>query len=63
MQGVDYTPDIRDRIQLVPPKECRDNWQNDYELMTGAMIYGPRPTFAELMDSMKELERRFRNRK
>ena len=35
----------------------------DYELMTGAMIYGPHPTFAELMDSMRELERRFRNRK
>jgi hypothetical protein len=63
MQGVDYTPDIRDRIQLVPPKECCENWQIDYELMTGSMIYGPHPTFAELMDSMKELERRFRNRK
>lgn len=63
MQGVDYTPDIRDRIQLVPPKECRENWQNDYELMTGAMIYGSRPTFAELMDSMRELERRFRSQK
>lgn len=63
MQGVDYTPDIRDRIQLVPPKECRENWQIDYELMTGAMIYGLRPTFAELMESMAELERRFRNRK
>ena len=62
MQGVDYTPDIRDRIQLVPPKECRDNWQSDYELMTGAMIYGPRPTFAELMASMEDLERRFKNR-
>ncbi len=61
MNGVDYTPDIRDRIQLVPPKECRDNWQYDYELMTGAMIYGPKPTFTELMASMEELERRFRN--
>lgn len=61
MNGVDYTPDIRDRIQLVPPKECRENWQNDYELMTGAMIYGQKPTFAELMASMEELERRFRN--
>lgn len=63
IQGVDYTPDIRDRIQLVPPKECRENWQIDYELMIGAMIYGPHPTFAELMDSMRELERRFKSRK
>ena len=61
MQGVDYAPDVRDRIQLVPPKECRENWQNDYELMTGAMIYGQKPTFAELMESMRELEQRFRH--
>lgn len=62
MQGVDYTPDVRDRIQLVPPEECRENWRNDYEIMTGAMIYGEKPTFAELMESMAELERRFRER-
>ena len=62
MQGVDYTPDVRDRIQLVPPEECRENWCNDYEIMTGAMIYGEKPTFAELMESMAELERRFRER-
>lgn len=62
MQGVDYTPDVRDRIQLVPPQECRNNWQTDYEQMTGAMIYGEKPTFAELMESMKDLERRFYNR-
>ena len=62
MQGVDYTPDVRDRIQLVPPEECRENWRNDYEIMTGAMIYGEKPTFAELMESMAELERKFRER-
>lgn len=62
MQGVDYTPDVRDRIQLVPPEGCRENWQSDYELMTGAMIYGEKPSFAELMESMRELERRFRER-
>ena len=62
MQGVDYTPDVRDRIQLVPPEGCRENWQSDYELMTGAMIYGEKPSFAELMESMRELERRFRAR-
>ena len=62
MQGVDYTPDVRDRIQLVPPEGCRENWCNDYEIMTGAMIYGDKPTFVDLMVSMKELERRFRER-
>ncbi len=62
MHGVDYASDIRKHIQLVPPKECLENWQKDYEQMAGTMIYGPRPTFAELIESMKELEQRFRSK-
>jgi hypothetical protein len=31
--------------------------------MCDSMIYGEKPTFAELIDSMRELERRFRDRK
>ena len=62
MQGVDYTPDIRDRIQLVPPMECRDDWKKDYEIMAGAMIYGERPEFEFLMESMSHLELLFKNR-
>lgn len=62
MQGVDYTSDIRDRIQLVPPVECRDNWQKDYEDMASAMIYGNRPPFAVLIESMQRLEVLFKKR-
>ena len=62
MQGVDYTPSIRDRIQLVPPMECRDGWKKDYEDMTGAMIYGERPPFEVLMESMRNLEILFKKR-
>ena len=50
MQGVNYTPDIRDRIQLIPPMECRDDWKKDYEIMRGAMIYSGRPEFEVLME-------------
>ena len=62
MHGVDYASDIRKHIQLVPPKECLENWQKDYEQMAGTMIYGSRPTFAELIESMRELERRFHSK-
>lgn len=62
MHGVDYASDIRKHIQLVPPKECLENRQKDYEQMTGTMIYGSRPTFAELIKSMKELEQRFHSK-
>lgn len=61
--GVDYSGDIRNRIRLVPPEKFMVDWQKDYQNMCDSMIYGPRPTFDELMKSMEELERRFRNRK
>lgn len=59
--GVDYSGDIRSRICLVPPEKHLDDWRKDYQKMCDSMIYGPKPTFAELMASMEELERRFRN--
>ena len=62
MQGVDYTPDIRKRIQLIPPTKCWDGWKKDYEIMMGAMIYGERPPFEALMESMRNLEILFKNR-
>lgn len=63
LSGVDYTPDIRDRIQLVPPTESIRNWELDYKRMTETMIYGNAPTFSELLDCMRELEMKFKNRK
>lgn len=59
MSGVDYTPDIRKRICLLPPEDVMDNWRNDYKDMRSSMIYGEKPTFDELMEKMEELENRF----
>lgn len=56
VSGVDYTPDVRKRIQLVPSEEVIDVWSADYEAMKEAMIYGSKPTFEELMEAMKELQ-------
>ena len=62
MSGVDYTPDIRKRIALLPPNDALDNWRKDYSDMQTFMIYGEKPTFDELMAKMKGLENRFHNR-
>lgn len=62
MQGVDYTPDIRDRIQLVPPTESMASWKNDYEETNGSMIYNNPPSFEDLLESMDLLELLFRQR-
>ena len=60
MQGVDYSVDIRKNIQLIPPKESLSNWKKDYEEMSSAMIYGEKPAFAELAESMNRLELLFK---
>ena len=62
MSGVDYAPDIRKRIALLPPNDALDNWRKDYSDMQAFMIYGEEPTFDELMEKMKDLEDRFHNR-
>ena len=63
MSGVDYTPDIRKRIRLLPPDDVIDDWRSDYKDMQSSMIYGEKPTFTELMKKMRELEDLFHNTK
>ena len=63
MHDVDYTPDIRDRIVLVPPTVHHQTWANDYANMQSSMIYGESISFDKLIDRMKELENSFRHSK
>ncbi|MDE6631157.1 MAG: nucleotidyl transferase AbiEii/AbiGii toxin family protein [Bacteroidales bacterium] len=61
LHNVDYTPDIRSRIALVPPAEHYQLWANDYADMQAGMIYGDSIPFDKLIERMKELEQRFRS--
>lgn len=61
MSGVDYTPDIRKCIKLLPPDDVIDDWRNDYKDMQSSMIYGEKPTFEALITKMKGLENMFHN--
>lgn len=60
MQGVDYITDIHKNIQLIPPKESMRDWKKDFEEMSSAMIYGEKPAFEELLESMNWLELLFK---
>ena len=62
VHDVDYSPDIRDRIVLVPPTEHFQTWAADYADMQSSMIYGNSLSFSELIERMRELETRFQNR-
>lgn len=59
MNGVDYTPDIRQRICLIPPKLIINDWRQDYETMRQAMVYGESLSFDELIHRIEILQNRF----
>ena len=61
IKDVDYTPDIRKRIVLLPPEEVLKVWQDDYKAMQESMIYGEHFTFEQLISKMEELQARFRS--
>ena len=58
---MDYTPDVRKRMQLLPRKDIIGIWKADYEAMKESMIYGKKPSFEELLDAMSELQNIFRS--
>lgn len=58
---MDYTPDVRKRLQLVPREDILDVWKADYDAMTETMIYGDKPTFEDLVAAMNVLQDRFRS--
>lgn len=60
VRDMDYAPDLRNRLVLIPREDIIDKWRRDYDVMRQAMIYGDSPTFAELLEAMREIERRFR---
>jgi hypothetical protein len=60
MNGVDYTPDIRSRICLIPPAQAINDWLQDYEKMQNTMIYGDSLPFDKLLKRVEELQERFR---
>lgn len=60
IKGIDYSHDLRKEICLTPPNEVLALWEEDYGYMQRHMIYdGKTLPFRELLQRMKELERRF----
>ena len=61
IRGVDYTPDVRRRIVLIPPKEFETEWRKDYDAMQKSMIYGDEMSYDELISRIGQLQELFRN--
>lgn len=60
IKDVDYTPDIRTRICLIPPKDVINEWRKDYETMQSSMIYGNSLSFDELIARIEALSTQFK---
>lgn len=60
VRDIDYTPDVRKRLRLIPREDILDTWRADYDAMKESMIYGNKPSFDELLEDMSELQRVFR---
>ncbi|MBO7203876.1 MAG: nucleotidyl transferase AbiEii/AbiGii toxin family protein [Bacteroidales bacterium] len=61
VKDVDYTPDIRKRIVLIPREDIISVWERDYVEMLANMIYGyNKPTFKQIIDKMQVLQDRIR---
>lgn len=60
IRGVDYTPDVRKRLVLVPPKEFETEWRRDYETMQKTMIYGDEMPYDKLISRISQLQEQFR---
>ena len=60
MRDVDYTPDVRKRLRIVPREDILEEWKSDYQAMMESMIYGKKPSFEELLAALSELQERFR---
>ena len=60
VKEVDYTPDVRKRLRIVPREDILEEWKSDYQAMMESMIYGKKPSFEELLAALSELQERFR---
>ena len=45
VKDVDYTPDVRKRLRIVPREDILEEWKSDYQAMMESMIYGKKPSF------------------
>jgi len=60
LPGVDYATHYPATINFIPPEAKWQQWEADYQSMRENMILGKSPTYAQLMDRIKELLARFR---
>lgn len=62
LKGFNYDELYTDTLCIVPDNEIAERWQEDYKFMGEHMIYGPVPSFEELVEKMTLLNDKIRQR-
>ena len=60
LKGFNYDELYTDSLCIVPDNEIAERWQEDYKFMGEHMIYGPVPSFKELVEKMTLLNDKIR---
>ena len=60
LKGFDYDKLAPETINIIPPENVIAHWRKDYETMRETMIYGKTLPFDELIDKIKELNKKIR---
>ena len=60
LKGFNYDELYTDTLCIVPGNEIAERWQEDYKFMGEHMIYGPVPSFKELVEKMTLLNDKIR---
>ena len=60
LKGFSYDELYTDTLCIVPDNEIAERWQEDYKFMGEHMIYGPVPSFEELVEKMTLLNDKIR---
>ena len=58
IRGIDYAGHRPDNLRIVPPPELLPVWEEDYANMEAGYIYGPSPSFKELLKFLHSLQDR-----
>lgn len=60
LKGFDYSTLLPQTLSIVPQREIREQWKEDYKVMQETMIYGDSPSFDELIIKIQALNDRIR---
>lgn len=63
LRGFDYNTLYPDTLNIIPPEKIIEQWKNDYENMRVYMIYGESIPFEDLINNLREFNKRIRDSK